>query len=124
MFILTVEDSFSSAHQLMGYKGKCENLHGHNWKIAASVKGERLDRIGILVDFHEIKKILKSIIGELDHKNLNDIPPFNETNPTSENIAKYIYEKFTDALGKNNENVKLESITVWESETSKCTYFK
>jgi len=124
MFILTVEDSFSSAHQLMGYKGKCENLHGHNWKIAASVKGERLDRIGILVDFHEIKRILKSIIGELDHKNLNDIPPFNETNPTSENIAKYIYEKFTDALGENNENVKLESITVWESETSKCTYFK
>ncbi|MCU0846581.1 MAG: 6-carboxytetrahydropterin synthase [Spirochaetes bacterium] len=108
----------------MGYKGKCENLHGHNWKIAASVKGERLDRIGILVDFHEIKRILKGIIGELDHKNLNDIPPFNEINPTSENIAKYIYEKFTDALGENNEAVKLESITVWESETSKCTYFK
>jgi len=84
MYRLEVEDHFSSAHQLRGYKGKCENLHGHNWKVVLSVQGEVLDNLGLLIDFTEIKEILKGILGDLDHKNLNDTLPFDSTNPSSE----------------------------------------
>ncbi len=124
MFVLTIEEQFSSAHQLRGYKGKCENLHGHNWKVVLSVKGEQLNEIGLLIDFGDLKVLLKSIISELDHTNLNDIPYFSAHNPSSEHIAKYIAEQFIAQLaGKNLSHISLESVTVWESATARCTYY-
>lgn len=123
MYLLTVEGSFSSAHQLRGYRGKCENLHGHNWKVVLGVRGEELDEIGLLIDFTELKLILRGILEELDHKNINDIPYFTSHNPSSENIARFISDQFTAALvARNHTKVILDSVTVWESETSRCTY--
>ena len=122
MYILTVEEFFSSAHQLTGYKGKCENIHGHNWKVVLSVKGEKLDATGLLVDFHDLKKLLNAILQALDHKNLNEIKPFDEMNPSSENIARYVAEKAGGELDRFGREISIESVTVWESETSRCTY--
>ena len=123
MYLLTVEGSFSSAHQLRGYRGKCENLHGHNWKVVLGVRGEELDEIGLLIDFNELKSILRGILDGLDHKNINDIPYFSSQNPSSENIARFISDQFTAGLeARSHENVILDSVTVWESETSRCTY--
>jgi 6-pyruvoyltetrahydropterin/6-carboxytetrahydropterin synthase len=124
MYILTVEDSFSSAHQLRGYKGKCENIHGHNWKIVVELSGEKLNDIGILIDFHEIKAILKNILSLLDHTNINDISPFDTINPSSENLSQYIYDELTLRLESTTEEVSAHSVTVWESDTSRCTYKK
>ena len=122
MFLLTVEDTFASAHQLRGYKGKCENIHGHNWKVVLTVKGKKLNDIGLLIDFHDLKKILKDILTDLDHKNINEVPPFNEINPSSENIAQYIYNEIDKVLIKNYNGINTEAVTVWESTTSRCTY--
>lgn len=122
MYILTIEDHFSSAHQLRGYKGKCENIHGHNWKVVLSIKGTKLNKIGLLIDFHELKRILKEILGILDHKNINEIPPFTEQNPSSELIAKYIADSVNSREEIANSEIKVESVTVWESHTSRCTY--
>jgi len=123
MFVLTVEDYFSSAHQLRGYKGKCENIHGHNWRVVLSVQGEALNEIGLLIDFHELKDILKQITGSLDHKNLNEIEPFTAINPSSENIAEFIAEKVQEDITKINPSLYVESVTVWESQTSRCTFY-
>lgn len=124
MFVLTIEEQFSSAHQLRGYRGKCENLHGHNWKVVLSVKGEKLDEIGLLIDFGDLKVLLKKIISKLDHTNLNDIPYFSKHNPSSEHIAKYIAEQFiADLAEKNLIHISLDSVTVWESATARCTYY-
>ncbi len=122
MYILTVEDTFASAHQLRGYKGKCENIHGHNWKVVLSVKGNKLNEIGLLIDFHELKDILKKITGMLDHKNINEIPPFDKINPSSELIAEFICSKTAEELKKTSDHIYVESVTVWESGTSRCTY--
>jgi 6-pyruvoyltetrahydropterin/6-carboxytetrahydropterin synthase len=123
MYVLTVEDGFSSAHQLLGYKGKCENLHGHNWRVVLSVRGSTLDERGLLLDFNDLKSILKRITGELDHKNLNELDSFRTSNPSSENIARYIAERVRDELaGHGGSDVVLESVTVWESETARCTF--
>jgi len=122
MYILTVEDVFASAHQLRGYKGKCEKLHGHNWKVVVEAQGDNLNDIGLLIDFHELKKILKGILDNLDHTNLNETAPFDAINPSSENICKYIYDKISDEFKSCNYNAKIKSVTVWESATSRCTY--
>jgi 6-pyruvoyltetrahydropterin/6-carboxytetrahydropterin synthase len=122
MYILTVEDKFSSAHQLRGYKGKCENIHGHNWKVVLSVKGKDLNNIGLLIDFNDLKSILKKVTEMLDHKNINDVPPFEKLNPSSENIAKFISEKIQKELKESFPGVSVDSVTVWESDTSRCSY--
>lgn len=123
MYVLTVEDIFSSAHQLLGYKGKCENLHGHNWRVVLSVRGSALDERGLLLDFNDLKSMLKKITGELDHRNLNELPPFRKRNPSSENIARHIAERMRDELIASGESdIILESVTIWESDTARCTY--
>ncbi len=122
MFELMVETCFSSAHQLRGYKGKCEKLHGHNWKVQVYVLADRLNEIDIAIDFHELKRLTEEVIAQLDHGFLNDIFPFTEKNPSSENIAKWIYDSLKKKL--NNENVNLSAVTVWESETASATYFE
>lgn len=122
MYELMIEAQFSSAHQLRGYTGKCENLHGHNWKVQVMVSSEKLNETGLVIDFHEFKKTVEELLSTLDHFVLNEIFPFTELNPSSENIAKWIY----DSLKKKttNRNVALVSVTVWESETASATYYE
>jgi 6-pyruvoyltetrahydropterin/6-carboxytetrahydropterin synthase len=123
MYSLTIEGNFSSAHQLRGYKGKCENLHGHNWKVVLTVKGEKLNGIGILIDFHELKDILKESLAGLDHICINEHPAFLIENPSSENISCYIFRDISQRLHNGgHHHVVVESLTVYESETARCTY--
>jgi 6-pyruvoyltetrahydropterin/6-carboxytetrahydropterin synthase len=117
MYSIKVEGDFSSAHNLRGYKGKCEALHGHNWKVEAVVKGSKLDKCGMLVDFKLLKTKLYAILDELDHAYLNDIPYFKKVNPTSESLAKYVYDRLKAG------GLKAGSVTVWESEKSSATYY-
>lgn len=123
MYILTIEESFAAAHQLRGYRGKCENLHGHNWKVILSVKGSLLNEIGLLVDFGDLKAMLREVLSELDHRNLNEITHFTEHNPSSENIAQYISDRISEKLGSSTTSpAVIDSVTVWESATSRCTF--
>lgn len=121
MYELKTITQFGAAHQLRNYKGKCENLHGHNWKIEVYVKGENLDENGLLVDFKVIKDKTKEIIEELDHKFLNELECFRDINPSSENIARYIYESLERGL--NDNRVKLSKVTAWESDSACATYW-
>ncbi|MFA5101090.1 MAG: 6-carboxytetrahydropterin synthase QueD [Candidatus Omnitrophota bacterium] len=116
MYSIKVEAGFSSAHNLREYKGKCEDLHGHNWMVEAVVRSEKLDSIGMVRDFKDFKMHLNALLEDLDHKYLNDLEPFKKINPTSENIARYIYER----LKKQIPDLSL--ITVWENNTSAATY--
>lgn len=120
MFELEIITQFGAAHQLRNYNGKCENLHGHNWKIEVYVKGEELDKDGMLVDFKIVKYKTEEIIERFDHKFLNDLECFSEINPSSENIAKYIYEELEKEI--NNKKVKVSRVTAWESDTACATY--
>lgn len=112
---LSVTRSFSSAHCLREYKGRCENLHGHNWKIRAAFYGTELDEAGMLMDFMDIKMHLNKIINYLDHKFLNEIVPFDRVNPTAENIAALVLGRLKDIETKN---AKICEVEVWESESS------
>jgi 6-pyruvoyltetrahydropterin/6-carboxytetrahydropterin synthase len=122
MFELTIESTFSAAHQLRGYKGECERLHGHNWKVHIHVLAERLNEIDIAIDFREMKRLAAEVLQPLDHSFLNNVFPFTEKNPSSENVAKWVY----DALKKKlpDENIMLSAVTVWESETASATYYE
>ncbi len=122
MFELMVEATFSAAHQLKGYRGKCERLHGHNWKVQVHVVAEKLNEIDIAIDFHEIKRLTNEVISSLDHNILNEVFPFTEKNPSSENIAKWIYDSLRKKM--DSENIHLSAVTVWESETSSATYYE
>ncbi|MGH9860923.1 MAG: 6-carboxytetrahydropterin synthase QueD, partial [Candidatus Acidiferrales bacterium] len=93
MFEITVDETFSAGHALRGYKGKCENVHGHNYKVRVTLAGTELDQVGLLCDFVHVKKVMKDVIASLDHRFLNDLPPFDTVNPSAENIAKYFYEQ-------------------------------
>jgi 6-pyruvoyltetrahydropterin/6-carboxytetrahydropterin synthase len=122
MYELSIETGFASAHQLRGYKGKCEKLHGHNWKVQISVTAERLNEIDLAIDFHELKKIANEVISPLDHALLNDIFPFTEKNPSSENVAKWIYESMKKKI--NDDNIRVSAVTVWESDTASASYYE
>ncbi len=122
MYELMIETGFSSAHQLRGYKGRCEHLHGHNWKVQVYITAERLNEIDIALDFHELRKVTNEIIAPLDHSLLNKVFPFTEKNPSSENIAKWIYDSLSKRLME--QNVKVSAVTVWESDTASATYYE
>jgi 6-pyruvoyltetrahydropterin/6-carboxytetrahydropterin synthase len=122
MYELMVETSFSSAHQLRGYKGDCEKLHGHNWKVQVHVIAEKLNELDMAIDFHELKDFVSEVIAPLDHGFLNDLFPFTEKNPSSENIAKWIFDSLKKKV--NDGNLRLSAVTVWESEATSATYFE
>ncbi|HOL22537.1 MAG TPA: 6-carboxytetrahydropterin synthase QueD [bacterium] len=122
IYEIKVEDSFSSAHHLRNYNGKCERIHGHNWKVEICVSGEKLDGDGLLIDFNILKGKLKEILSILDHRDLNTIPFFKKKNPTSENICLYIYEKVKKALKQYPVIVK--RITVWENDRQSASYIE
>ncbi|HBG93614.1 MAG: 6-carboxytetrahydropterin synthase QueD [Nitrospirae bacterium GWF2_44_13] len=122
MFELMVDTTFAAAHQLRGYKGKCEQLHGHNWKVQVHVVAEKLNDVDMAMDFHDLKELLNEVVAPLDHSFLNDIFPFTEKNPSSENIAKWIYDSLNKKL--SDEQVQVSAVTVWESETAAATYYE
>ncbi len=119
MYYVTVKTEFAGAHQLRGYRGKCENLHGHNWKVEAVIRGPRLDGAGMLVDFVELKAKLADLIGELDHRNLNELEPFRVDNPSAENIARHLYEGLARAMPPG---VSVDRVTVYETDRCAATY--
>lgn len=120
MFEISVKSEFSSAHNLRGYKGKCESLHGHNWQVEVVVCSKKVDSIGMAIDFKKLKNIVYNVTKALDHKYLNEIPYFEKVNPTSENIAEFIFNKINPLAKK--EQVSLKSVSIWESQDSKATY--
>ncbi|MFH0948206.1 MAG: 6-carboxytetrahydropterin synthase QueD [Elusimicrobiota bacterium] len=124
MYSITVEDEFSAAHNLRNYKGKCEKLHGHNYRVRLTVSGKTLDKSGMLIDFTDLKKILKEVLSKFDHSYLNDISPFDSAgvNPTAENIAKHIYDKIR--LQITDCRLQITEVTVWETEKNCATYYE
>jgi 6-pyruvoyltetrahydropterin/6-carboxytetrahydropterin synthase len=116
-----IERNFSSAHQLRGYKGKCENLHGHNYKIEIYARGRELDNIGLLVDFGELKEAADEVVAYLDHRNINELPPFDvELNPSAENLARYVLERVASRV--SDERVQVYKVRCFETPTSIATY--
>lgn len=122
MYELKIISQFAAAHRLREFHGKCEQLHGHNWKIEVYVKGESLGEDGLLMDFGVIKENTKKALQELDHTFLNDLSFFKDKNPSSENIARYIYEYLKNRL--NNENVRVSRVAAWESDTACAAYME
>ena len=120
MYTLTTMVEFSSAHTLVGHSGPCKKMHGHNWKVEVEITGEKLDKIGMVVDFKEIRKATNLVVDELDHEFLNNLEPFSEDNPTAENIARYIFSKLSEEF--SNKNVKVNSIKLWETDKSAVSY--
>ncbi len=120
MFEVSVEQSFAAGHALRNYHGKCENVHGHNYKVRVTVAGERLDETGLLVDFVEIKRLMTAAIDYLDHRFINDLAPFDEINPSAENIAKFFYDRVSRWIGANG--VRVAEVKIWETDTSSAVY--
>ena len=119
MYELLVESEFAAAHRLRGYQGACENLHGHNWRVEVVLAGEQLDALGMLVDFRDVKKIVNATLDEFDHRYLNDLPAFQEMNPTTENLARLVYH---DCGRRLPAGVRVRSVTVWESPRCGARY--
>lgn len=117
---LAVRETFSAAHQLRGYNGGCESLHGHNWLVEVRVRVYALDEIGLGIDFKEIKDVLRSVLARLDHRNLNELQEFAAKNPSSENIARWLFEQLTPKL--NSATAKLVGVTVCESENQRASF--
>ena len=116
-----IERNFSSAHQLRGYKGKCENLHGHNYKIEIYARGRELNNIGLLVDFVELKEAADDLVTYLDHKNLNELEPFvEEQNPSAENVARFVLERLASRI--DDDRVQISKVRCFETPTSVATY--
>jgi 6-pyruvoyltetrahydropterin/6-carboxytetrahydropterin synthase len=120
-YTVSVTRGFSAAHALRGYKGRCERLHGHNWKVRLSVGGKKLDPLGMVVDFTELRALLDVLLSRLDHHFLNEVPPFDTVNPTAENIAAHLFRGMKAALKTKRIPAKITGVEVWESEGSSAT---
>jgi 6-pyruvoyltetrahydropterin/6-carboxytetrahydropterin synthase len=122
MFQVSVEETFSAGHALRGYRGKCENLHGHNYRVRVTLEGPQLDSIGLLCDFTEVKHVLREIIGRLDHQFINDLEPFRTVNPSAENLAKYFYDEVAGQLTGLPAGARVIDTVVWETDTASAQY--
>lgn len=120
MFEVTIEQTFAAGHALRNYHGKCENVHGHNYRCQVTMEGDQLDDTGLLVDFVLLKKVVGAVIDRMDHQWLNDFPPFDVLNPSAENIAKFIYDEVIKGI--QTPRVRLGSVKLWETDTSFATY--
>ena len=121
MYEVMIEEEFSAAHALRGYRGKCENLHGHNWKVEVYVRGEQLDEVGMLVDFKQLKAATRRVMKYLDHQNLNELKPFDkEINPSSEHLAGFILHKVSEEI--SDARVRVCKVRVWETPSTCATY--
>ena len=121
MFEVTIEQTFAAGHALRNYHGKCENVHGHNYRCQVTLQGPQLDETGLLMDFVALKKALQTVIDRLDHVWLNDFPPFDKLNPSAENIAKYIYDEVHKEIAAE-AGVRFGAVRLWETDTSSATY--
>jgi 6-pyruvoyltetrahydropterin/6-carboxytetrahydropterin synthase len=123
MFEVTVEDSFAAGHYLRNYKGKCENPHGHNYKVRVALAGKELDKAGLLLDFKDLREVMKQVIERLDHRMINEVEPFTVVNPSAENLAKYFYDQANVKLGQaTSGRVRVKNVTVFETDTTTATY--
>jgi 6-pyruvoyltetrahydropterin/6-carboxytetrahydropterin synthase len=122
MFQVSVEETFSAGHALRGYRGKCENLHGHNYRVRVTLEGPQLDSIGLLCDFTQLKHVMRQIIGVLDHQFVNDLEPFRTVNPSAENMAKYFYDEITRQLKDLPPGARVTDTIVWETDTTSAQY--
>ena len=120
MYEIKIFSNFSAAHQLKDSTGRCERLHGHNWKVEAEVEATALDEIGMAIDFKRIKAATRKIASQLDHHYLNDIEPFTRINPTAENIAAWFFQQLSDVL--NSDTIRVCAITLWETERARVRY--
>ena len=125
MYEVTVERTFAAGHYLRNYKGKCENPHGHNYRIRVTLHGRELDPAGLLLDFKDLKGVMKKTIERLDHQMMNDVEPFTVLNPSAENIAKYFYDQTNSELKDlTNGRVSVKDVTVFETDTTTATYYE
>ncbi len=125
MFEVTVEAHFSSGHYLREYRGKCENPHGHNYRVLVTLAGAQLEPNGLLLDFKLLKEILKPVVAYLDHQMINDLEPFTSLNPSAENLAKYFFDETNSRLGNITAGrVRVKSSTIFETDTSQATYYE
>jgi len=122
MFEVTIEETFAAGHALRNYRGKCENVHGHNYRAEVTLRGAELDAIGLLVDFVELKKVVHAVLDRMDHQWLNDFPPFDALNPSAENMAKYIYDEVSAGL-QTKAGVRVACVRLWETDTASAAYF-
>ena len=113
MYNLSIETNFSAAHHIKGHEGSCRRLHGHNWKIKVDVSAEKLNKIGIALDFQHLQDLTREVLKQFDHQYINEMPPFTDMNPTAENLARYIYEQIE---GKLPEGIKMRKVSLWEGE--------
>ena len=125
MYEVMIEEEFSAAHALRGYRGKCENPHGHNYRVRVTLAGEELDHIGLLYDFKDLKAAMGEIIDRLDHQFLNDLEPFKSLNPSAENLARYFYQEASSMLrAATNGRLQVKDVTVWETDTTTARYYE
>src|SRR2546430_16869888 len=123
MYEVTVEDTFAAGHYLRNYKGKCENPHGHNYKVRVTLAGAELDKAGLLLDFKDLKDVMKPVIERLDHQMINDLEPFTKLNPSAENLAKYFFDETNARLGGiTNGRVHVRDVTIYETDTTTAKY--
>ncbi|HEV2445874.1 MAG TPA: 6-carboxytetrahydropterin synthase QueD [Candidatus Sulfopaludibacter sp.] len=122
MFEISVEETFSSGHALRGYRGKCENPHGHNYRVRVCLAGPRLNAIGLLYDFKDLKQRIRQETERLDHQYLNDLEPFRDLNPSAENLARFLFERLRGLLQADAEAVEIKSVTVFETDTTAAVY--
>ena len=120
MYELKVITDFAAAHQLRNFRGECEKLHGHNWRIEVILSGDRLNQAGLLIDFKDVKTAASNILEDLDHSYLNELPQFKNENPSSENIAAYLFQRLSSEL--NNSHLKVTKVTAWESDSACASY--
>ena len=126
MFEVTVEAGFSSGHYLRNYQGKCENPHGHNYKVFVTLVGAELDEAGLLLDFKLLKQVMRPVVDRLDHRMINDLPPFDaQLNPSAENLARYFFEQTSDQLHTMTRGrVRVKDCTLYETDTSFARYYE
>ena len=121
MFEVTVEETFAAGHALRNYRGKCENVHGHNYRVQVTLEGAQLDEAGLLVDFVELKKVLHGILDRLDHRFLNEVAPFDVFNFSAENMARHIFEELERGFD-GQPGARIASVRLWETDTCSATY--
>jgi len=123
MYEVTVEETFAAGHYLRNYRGKCENPHGHNYKVRITLQGRELDPAGLLLDFKDLKQVMKPVIDKLDHQMINDLEPFTKLNPSAENLAKYFFDETTSTLHERTSGrVGVKEVTIWETDTTTARY--
>ena len=120
MYEISVDCTFAAGHALRNYKGKCENVHGHNYKVRVTLAGDQLNAEGLLMDFAELRAGIKGLVERLDHHFLNNIPPFDQLNPSAENLAKYLCDNVEPHASRHG--LLVQGVTVWETDTTSATY--